>query len=112
MVNLVAINDLSAAAVGGIWNTIFDGGKNMGDAAMSHAIISIAARMLSQTDFVNKMGNVSEKGANHIIVGLLSALNAYRKRGNISRGVLTGMSVDALSEEILEIVEAGLNLMI
>jgi len=105
MVNLVAVNDVAAMITAGIYANVY-GEKNMGETVLTSGVISIVSRMLAQSEYIQKMDNLDQEGANIIVVAILGALNGYRKRAGLATHALKQVSIDVLSERILRIFYA------
>ena len=101
------VNDISAAITAMLWQVGHGGNyKNYADNAGSALVISVIARLASEsTWWQSKMSSkISQQDKNIIFVGILGALNAYRKKSSIMASVLDSVAIDLISEEALTLI--------
>ena len=97
--DLVTINDISAAVSGGSWAYAY-GNKPLMQALQSF-VISVIARMAAKSEMAAKLDIVPTKSKNELIVAILSAGAAYWRNGSVLKGALSGYAIDLISEDVV-----------
>lgn len=101
--DLIAMSDITAGVLGYIYADTLNLGKPQMQATQSF-VISVLARITSQSMLADYMGKLNKNQKNQLIVGLASAMVASFKNSSPGKAFLTGVSIDLLASDLLHML--------
>ena len=104
MSDLVTKSDVSAAAIGALFGYAHIGHYTLGMQSALAFVSSVVARMVSSSQWSQRVSTMSSSNKNIFLVGAINAVYAYMKKRNMLNGALVGVSVDVVSVEVLKLM--------
>ena len=101
--DLITVSDVMAGVLGYVYADNLNTGKPSMQATQSF-VISVLARITSQSMLADYMGKLNKNQKNQLIVGIASAIASSYKNGSPAKAALAGMSIDLLATDLLNLL--------
>ena len=103
--DILTPSDISAALIGYLFADQMNMNMKPSQQAAQSLVVSILARVTSETGITDFFGEMDSGSKNELIVGVLGAISSmYSKQGGALRGALTHMSIDLIAEDLIHIL--------
>ena len=95
----VTSSDLTAALVGAGFSEAYGGPGSPAMLAAKSFVISVVARMASQSTSLSS----AIPALDQLIVGILNGFSSYYKKDAVLKGIVSGVSIDLIASELLKL---------
>ena len=102
--DIVTVNDVSAAITGATFASIYGGKASM--QAVQSFVTSVIARMASQSETFKKLMvvDLGENQKNQLVVAILGAASAYWRKGSVLKGSFSSVAIDLIAEDAVRML--------
>lgn len=102
--SLVKYSDVLASGTGAFWGYTFNNTKQPGMYALQAGVISVLARLIREQVLMDKLSSLTPSGKDELVVGVLNALYAYSMKRPVLKSMISGISIDLLAEQIMQML--------
>ena len=101
--DLLTYSDITAGLSGAVFAEVIGNIGSTQNVAIRSLVVSIIARILSKNATITTtVPSLNEEAKNQLSVAVLNGVYAYFKKQNLTKIVLSGVSIDLIGVEILK----------
>ena len=101
--NIISLSDFTAAITGYVFAEVIGHTSGYKQATQSF-FVSLVARAITEGGWIPMFSSLNNSQKNEILVGVLSAAAAKMKNKSVSKGVIMGVSIDLVAEDIIRML--------
>ena len=98
--NIISLSDFTAAITGYVFAEVIGHTSGYKQATQSF-FVSLVARAITEGGWIPMFSSLNNSQKNEILVGVLSAAAAKMKNKSVTKGVIMGVSIDLVAEDII-----------
>ncbi len=101
--NIISLSDFTAAITGYVFAEV-NGGTSGAKQATQSFFVSLVSRAITETGFFSMFTSLNNSQKNEILVGILSAAASKMRNKSVSKGVIMGVSIDLVAEDLIKML--------
>ena len=101
--NILSLSDFTAAITGYIFAETIGHTSGVKQATQSF-FVSLMARAITESGYLSTFSSLNSSQKNEILVGILSAAACKMRNKSISKGVVAGISIDLVAEDVIRML--------